>query len=384
MMPSTSSLLNHPTYAEINLSAFHSNVKALKAHITEKCKLLAVVKTDAYGHGIVPIAKEAVKAGADRLGVTTVNEGILLREAGINLPIQLLSPIGDGAYELAVHHDLIASVSSVEDAEALQAAALEQNKEALVHLKINTGLNRFGIEPEEASDFCESCYDLEGIRWEGIYTHFSHADEGDWKRTATQFHIFQSVVKTLENKGFSFPIHHVGGSTIALEKEKMHLDMVRPGIALFGYPPAKRQDGILPLKRVMTVRTKLIAIRDIREHQLVGYGGIYESPSVERIGIIQVGLGDGYKMALSNNGEVLIKGKRASVIGSISLDQSFIQLTHIPGVSYQDRVTILGEDGKESISARDIATWIQSNTDEVLASFTSRIRRVYTYEDACY
>lgn len=340
--------------------------------------LLVVVKTDAYGHGIVPIAHEAVKAGADRLGVTTVMEGVRLRENGIQIPVHLLSPITEEQAEVVVHHNLIASVSSGSVAKAISNAALKLQKHAVVHLKINTGLHRFGIEPEQALAFCIACYHLESIVWEGIYTHFSNADKGDWDTTDRQFQRFMEVVDSLKEVGYTFPIHHVGASSIALEKQIMHLEMVRPGIALFGYPPADRQMNLLPLIPVMTLKTKLINIRIVPAYVSIGYGASYVTNSIEKIGIIPIGLGDGYKMALSNKGEVLIKGKRAKIIGSISLDQTFINVTDIPDVELDDEVILIGSQDNEQISAKDIAGWIDSNVDEVLASLMSRIHRVYT------
>ncbi|RKQ30504.1 alanine racemase [Oceanobacillus halophilus] len=372
----SNSLVESHTVAEIDLSAFRSNVLALRERV-DKSIFLAVIKTNAYGHGIVPIAMEAVKAGANRLGVTTVEEGALLRESGIHVPIHVLSTITTDQADDLVYYHLIASISSERTAKAISTSAVKQNRDAIVHLKINTGLHRFGIEPEQAIDFCHLTYHLPNLYWEGIYTHFSNADEGDWDTTEDQFHLFCETVKTLEGKGFYFSLKHVGASTIAIERKDMHLDMVRPGIALFGYQPDIRQKKLISLKPVMKLKTELVHIRLLPANSKVGYGGDYITNDIENIAILPIGHGDGYKRRLSNNGYVLVRGQRVKIVGTIALDQTFINVTNIPGVQEGDEVILIGNQGSEQISARDVANWINSNVDEVLASLMNRIRRIY-------
>ncbi len=287
-----------PTAARINLTAFHENVLQLKQH-ANKSMLMAVVKTNAYGHGIVPISREAARAGADCLGVSTVEEGALLRENGITLPIHLLGTVPSGQAQAIVIYQLTASISSLSLARAISAAAEKHDTVAAVHLKIDTGLHRFGVTPGEAADFCEACKSLPGLAWEGIYTHFSSADEGDWDTTKSQFSLFMHTVEKLQRKGFSFPVKHVGGSSIALERKDMHLDMIRPGIALFGYPPAERQRNIIPLRPVLTLKTQIIQLHDLPPDTPVGYGGEYVTTGQEKIAVIPIGMGDGYRKSLT-------------------------------------------------------------------------------------
>ncbi|WP_085991610.1 alanine racemase [Oceanobacillus senegalensis] len=379
MLQHVNSLVEGHTVAEINLAALRSNVQALKNKIDHRI-FLAVIKTDAYGHGIIPIAKEALKAGADRLGVTTVEEGILLRQNGIYIPIHILSTITPEQAEYVVRYRLIASISSEYTARAISKEAVKQNQSASVHLKVDTGLHRFGIDPLKAIEFCHHCYYLPHLFWEGIYTHFSSADEGEWDTTEKQFQLFMDTVKNLEKKQFYFPLKHVGASTITIERKDMHLDMVRPGIALFGYHPAVRQRNIVTLKPVMTLKTKLVLKRSLAANSQVGYGGDYVTKGQETIGIIPIGHGDGYKRRLSNNGHVLIRGKRVEIVGTISLDQTFINITNLIDAKEGDEVVLIGRQGQEEISARDIADWIHSNVDEVLASLMYRIKRKYIDE----
>jgi alanine racemase len=365
-----------PTIAEINLTAFHDNIKRIKKAV-KNSMLLAVVKTNAYGHGIVPISREAIRAGAERLGITTVEEGVLLRKSGIVVPILLLSPITSEQVTASVTYELTASISTEQLAYAISHEAAKQKRIANVHLKLDTGLHRFGINPHHAIDFCKSCYNLPSLNWEGIYTHFSSADEGDWVTTERQFTLFMTTVATLKQHGFIFPIRHVGGSTIAIERADMHLDMVRPGVALFGYHPALRQRKDMTLKRVMKLKSKIIQVRSLPPNTPVGYGGSYVTTSTEKIAIVPIGHGDGYKRALSTKGEMLVNGKRAKIVGTISLDQTLINVTTIPGASVGDEVVLIGTQGEEEISTREVAEWMDSIVDEVVASLMGRVKRVY-------
>ncbi len=367
-----------PTVAEVNLRAFRDNVDVFKTIATDSgSQLMAVIKTNAYGHGVVPIGHAAIEAGADRLGVTTVEEGVLLRENGIDVPIHLLSSINTSQVADAVAYDLTISVSSQELAVAVHAAALKQGKTATVHLKLDTGLHRFGIAPENAWDFCRSCYHLTGLYWEGIYTHFSSADEGDWTTTEQQFTLFMDTILDLNEGDYNFPIKHAGASTIAMERNDMHLDMIRPGIALFGYTPEIRQQNKLTLKPVMALKSNILLVRELPPNTPVGYGGSYVTSDDEKIAIVPVGHGDGYKRALSNKGEVLVNGQRARIAGEISLDQMMIDVTHINDVRNGDEVVLMGEQGGDAISARDIADKVDSIVDEVLSSLMERVPRVY-------
>ncbi|RYG73709.1 alanine racemase [Lentibacillus lipolyticus] len=378
-MAQPTELTSHgPTKAEVDLTAFRDNVDVFKT-IAENSgsQLMAVVKTNAYGHGVVPIGHAAIEAGADRLGVTTVEEGALLRKHGISVPIHVLSSITPAQVADAVRYDLTLSVSSRALAEAIHAAAVSQAKTAPVHLKLDTGLHRFGIAPEHAREFCRSCYHFTGLYWEGIYTHFSSADEGDWETTEKQFTLFMNIVMELNECGYNFPIRHAGASTIAMEREDMHLDMIRPGIALFGYTPEVRQQDRLPLKPVMTLKSKILHVRTIPPATPVGYGGNYVTSGYEKLAVVPVGHGDGYKRALSNKGEVLVHGKRAAIAGEISLDQMIINVTPIGDVREGDDVILMGSQGGDTITARDIADKVDSIVDEVLASLMERVNRVY-------
>lgn len=376
MMYKLAQSATRPTMATIDLNAFKRNIRTLKKHARSKY-FLAVVKTNAYGHGIVPMAQAALEAGADWLGITTLEEGIKLRESSIEAPLLLLSDSFTSQVPDIVAYDLTASVSSAFIAEKLSAEAIKQNCRVKVHMKIDTGLYRFGVSPNEVLPFCDACYDLPGLYWQGVFSHFSDADNGNWQKTERQFSLFNDVVEMLEGHGFKFPIQHVGGSTITIERSDMHLNMVRPGIALFGYHPSQVQKPMISLTPVMQLATNILSLKDVPASTQVGYGGNYLTKKTERLAVLPIGLGDGFSRALSNKGSVLVGGKRANIVGNISLDQTIIDVTHISGVKAGDIVVIIGKMGKEEITAEEIAGWMGSIVDEVLACFTDRIPRVY-------
>ncbi|SFB33235.1 alanine racemase [Lentibacillus halodurans] len=365
-----------PTVAEVDLGAFRDNVRTFKKHI-EDSMLMAVIKTNAYGHGIVPIGRAAIRAGADRLGVTTVEEGALLRERGIKKPIHILSSIMCDRVTDVVTYDLTASVSSLQLAHALSREAEKQHKIASVHLKIDTGLHRFGIQPDKAVSFCRSCFYLPGLEWEGVYTHFSSADEGKWTTTEREFTLFMNTVSKMGASGYLFPVRHTGASTIAIERRDMHLDMVRTGIALFGYPPELHQYDMISLKPVMELKSIILHVRELPPNTPVGYGGSYVTSGYEKIAVVPIGHGDGYHRALSNNGQMLVNGERANIIGMVSLDQTLIDVTHLPNVNEGDEVVLMGRQENDYISAREIAGWMDSIVDEVLAGLKERVERIY-------
>lgn len=376
MMYKLTQSATRPTLATIDLNAFKRNLRTLKEH-AQSDYFLAVVKTNAYGHGIVPIAQAALEAGADWLGITTLEEGIKLRENGIEAPLLLLSDSFTGQVPDIVAYDLTASISSSLLARKLSSEAIKQNSLVHIHLKVDTGLYRFGIPPNEALTFCNECYDLPGLYWEGIFSHFSDTDDEHWEKTERQFSLFKDTVGHLEEHGFNFPIKHVGGSTITIERSDMHLNMVRPGIALFGYHPSPSQKSLLTLTPVMQLATNILSLKDVPAGTPVGYSGNYVTKRDEKLAILPIGLGDGFSRALSNNGYVLVSGKKANIVGNISLDQTVIDVTHIPHVKAGDVVVVIGKMGDEEITAEEIAGWMGSIVDEVLACLTDRVPRVY-------
>jgi alanine racemase len=354
-----------------------ANVKILKSLCMGKY-FMAVLKADAYGHGSVEVAKEVLKAGVDRIGVSLVEEGAHLRHSGIKAPIQVLSALSAEQAEDIIDCDLISSVSGIGFVRKLSSMAQERKKKAIVHLKIDTGLHRFGVLPDHAFQFCKETFRLPNLEWEGVFTHLSDADNGDWKLTSDQVYLFEETLRDLAGSGFIFPIKHVGGSSIAIERPDMHFDMVRPGISLFGYCPSTRQEKLVSLQQVMQIKTKITQIRSVEPLTKVGYGGGYRTEGWTRIGTLPIGFGDGYHKAFASHGVVLVQGNRCKIAGSISLDQTLIDLSPVPEAREGDEVVILGKQGDEIITGREMATWMDGVPDQVVACLTRRMRRVYT------
>lgn len=365
-----------PTVAVIDLAAMRSNVKALKKLAGGKL-FMAVVKTNAYGHGAVQAARAALQAGAGRLGVSLVEEGAILREAGITAPIHVLSAASPDQAKDIVEFNLIASVSSASLARELNAAAAAGGKKIKVHLKLDTGLHRFGVLPEDSPGFCEKVYGLPNLEWEGAYTHLSSADEGDWELTEQQVNLFKKALKNLEGRGYSFPVKHVGGSTIAIERPDMHFDMVRPGIALFGYCPSPRQEKLVRLEQVMSIKTRIAQVRDLPAGTPVGYSGAYRTGKDTRVAVLPVGFGDGYSRAVSGKAEVLVGGKRCRLAGKVSLDQVLVDLEPVPEAGEGDEVVLLGRQGGDMITGREMAEWMNGIPDQVVSTLTARMPRMY-------
>jgi len=365
-----------PTVAVIKLRALRKNVESLKSLSRGKL-FMAVLKADAYGHGLLEIAREVLRSGADRIGVSLVEEGAILRDSGIKIPIHVLSAVSPDQAQDVMDYDLISSVSDIEFIRKLSSVAQSRKRKAKVHLKIDTGLHRFGVLPDRAFQFCSEAYGLPNLEWEGAFTHLSDADNGDWKRTLDQVSLFEETLKDLGQRGFSFPIKHVGGSSIAIERPDMHFDMVRPGIALFGYCPSPRQEKLIKLSPVMEIRTKIIQIRRVGPHTRVGYGGIYRTDPETRIATLPIGFGDGYHRAIAGYAVGLVHGKRCKIAGSISLDQTLMDLAPVPEAREGDEVVLLGAQGNERITGWEMAGWMNGIPDQVISCLTKRMPKTY-------
>lgn len=368
-----------PTVADINLTALYKNFETLKKRINEKSLTMIVVKADAYGHGLVQISREVIKLGADRLGVATVEEGVKLRKAGITHPIHLLGSFPFNQVEEVVLNNLIASVSDEILAMEINNQSKKLNKKTKVHLKINSGLNRFGINPKNTLSFCENYYSLPHLVWEGIYTHFSQADSRDWSTTDEQFYQFKTLVNKLEANGFCFPVKHVANSTLIIENPEYHLDMVRLGVALYGAYPNKNQENLIQLYPVMNITSSIISIREVNKNNFVGYGKEYfTGEKCKKIAIIPIGSADGYKSILSKDGRIIVNDRLVRIFGGISLDFTMIDVTGINNVHLNQKVTLLGASKNKFITINDMALWANLIPDEIFISISQRVRKEYT------
>ncbi|MGM8365250.1 alanine racemase [Virgibacillus sp. W0181] len=361
------------TQMRISLPLLKQNINIIKKEIEPKI-LLGVVKANATGHDILSISNILIDEGINRLAVTTVEEGVFLREKGIDVPILVLgSALPNQAKEI-VNYNLTTTISAEALLSEVSKLAVQTNKTVSVHLKLDTGLHRYGILPEDIIAFCEEWYYAPNIKWEGIYSHFSNADIADWYTTDEQFNTFNHVVNELSALGFTFQIKHIGGTAVVFRK-KYHLDMVRVGIGLFGYPPID-DENFKKLKPVLTIASQIVQIKNISKGTPIGYGGNYITSRDEKIALIPLGHSNGYKRGYAKEGYALVNGKKAKIVGAISLDQALLNVTDIEDVSVGDEVVVLGYQGDQHLSANELANWIDSSSDEVLGSWSDRLLRV--------
>ena len=361
-----------PAWAEIDLGAVRDNVRAIAATLHPPARVMAIVKADAYGHGAPAVAREAVDAGAAALGVATADEGVQLRRAGMGGPILLLGYTSPEEADAAVAHDLSVTVFQTEVARALSRAASRAGRRAKIHIKIDTGMGRIGITPNEAASVVREAVALDGIALEGCFTHLATADEPDLGPARAQLEIFRSVLRQLEAAGITLGFRHAANSAAVLALPESHLDLVRPGIALYGIPPAPHLAGRLPLRRAMRLRARITHVKRVEPGTAIGYGRTYRAARATTIATIPVGYADGYPRVLSGLGEVSLGGRRVPIAGRISMDQCMIDVG-AAAVRVGDEVELWGED----VPVEDVAGLAHTIAYELLARVSRRVPRVF-------
>ena len=373
--------MEHTTWAEVDLSAIAHNARSLQQHITAKTILCAVVKANGYGHGALPVAKTALRNGAQRLAVGRVEEGAALRQAGIEAPILLMCYAIPGQATDIVRYGLTPTVNSLDLGRSLSRAVAEHGAPDLpLHIKIDTGMGRFGVLPEEALDFAQALAGLPGLSLEGLYTHFCTADEADIACTSGQFEVYQQVVARLEQAGLRFAVHHVANSAATLRFPHMHLDMVRCGIALYGLRPSPDTPLPFPLRPAMALKSRVGRVRTLPAGWGISYGRDYVTSEPTRVALVPLGYGDGYHRLLSSRGAVLIHGQRAPILGRVCMDQFVVSVHDIEGVKEGDEVVLFGRQGQAELPAEEVAAWAETIDYEVVTSVLSRVPRVYLGE----
>ena len=365
------------TWAEIDLDAIALNAASLKAHAGGKAELMVTVKANAYGHGAVPVARAAMEGGATRLAVHRTLEGVQLRQAGITAPILIMGYTLPAESERIVRWDLTPTVNSQPQAEALSAAAMAAGKPLPIHVKIDTGMSRYGLLPDEVLDFVRFLSRLPGLVLEGLYTHYAVADLADKTFTRHQFGIYMDVVKRLEAAGFTFPLKHVANSAATLDLPEMALDMVRCGIALYGLRPSDEVEPAVPLRPALTLKSRVARVRTLPAGASISYGRTYITDKPTRVALVPVGYGDGYHRILSNRGAVLIHGQRAPIVGRVCMDQFVVDVSHILDVRLHDEVVLIGQQGEGHIPAEEVARWAETINYEVTTGLLPRVVRVY-------
>jgi alanine racemase len=372
--------IHQATRAVIDLSAIVHNLGLVRKLVGRKVKICAAVKADAYGHGIEQVSRILRAAGTEWLGVDSTWEGKRLREAGIEGPILVLGPTPPRESPLIVAQGLSQVITSLELAEALSQEARQQGREVGIHLKVDSGMGRLGIKPEEALTFCKNLRKLPGLHYEGLMTHFALAHSKDKSFTMRQLEAFRETSRVLEARGFRFSLHHAANSAAIIDLPEAHLDMVRPGIMIYGHFPSSEVSSRLPLRPALTLRTEIGHLKSLQPGESVSYGRLFVASRQTKVAILPVGYADGYDRKLSNRAQVLVQGRRVPVIGIICMDMTAVDVTDIPGVKAGNEVILLGRQGKGEISAEQIAAWLDTISYEVLTRIGSQVERVYLLE----
>ena len=345
-------------WAEVDLDAIWENMVHMKENIAEKTKILAVIKTDGYGHGGVPIAKMLEQLDfMFGYAAATYEEAHVLREAGVKKPILILGYTFPYCYEELIREEIRPAVYRRDTVEELVAAAAKVGQKAKVHIKVDTGMGRIGITPdEEGLEFVRFLMGHPELEVEGIFTHFAKSDEEDKTSAYHQLALFQNFIDRIQTElGLTIPVKHCSNSAAILEMPQANMDMVRAGITTYGlYPSEEVSKDIVPLRAAMSLYSHIVYCKTIHAGQSVSYGGLFTAQKDTRVATIPVGYGDGYPRSLSGKGYVLIRGKKAPILGRVCMDQFMVDISEIPGVMEGDKVTLLGVDGTERITAEEL------------------------------
>jgi len=369
-----------PTYAEIDLGAIHYNLKQVRQQVGPRPRIMAVVKANAYGHGMIPVAASVLQeALASYLGVAIVEEGITLRQNGIDAPVLVLTAPPEPQLELFVEHNLGATLCSMSIAHKLDGIAGGAGKKAVVHIKVDTGMGRIGIPPKDAMAFINKVRSLQHIEVEGIFTHFATSDGKNLSYARKQLSDFISLLRELDAAGIRIPIKHCANSGAVLQLKESYLDMVRPGIVLYGYYPSRETRKSIALKPAMSIRSRIEFMKTVEKGTSVSYGRRYYTKSKTNIASVSIGYADGISRRLTNKAKVLVNGKKYPVVGTICMDQLMIDLGQRSACKVGDRVTLLGRDGGEEISCWKISDTLGTIPYEIFCAVSERVPRSYIY-----
>lgn len=366
-----------PTRALVDLSALRHNLDQVRKRLAASCGILAVVKADGYGHGAVKVSRTLVRAGVTGLGVSTLQEGILLREAGLHVPVLLMGALLPHQYGDVLAHRLTPVIHDQETALRLADYTAAKDLACPVHIKVETGMGRLGLTADEVLPLLQSgCFD-KALRLEGLMTHLADADGGQPGYTDEQVARFRGVAERLAAAGLSVPLIHAANTAAILRYPSSHFTAVRPGIMLYGYHTLPTDPPGLDLKPVLTLAATVVQVRALKTGDSVSYNRQFVAPRTSRIAVLPIGYADGYSRALSNRGTVLLRGRRVPVCGRVCMDMTMVDVTDVPEVRTGDEAVLIGRQGDQTISAADLAGWIGTIPYEVLCAIGPRVPRLY-------
>jgi len=382
-----------PIWAEVSLGALKHNLNAIRSYVNpanEKRKVLCIVKGNGYGHGGPQVAKALEKFGADWFGVTCTEEGIAVRKAGVKKPVLILTSFVAGEEPHLLKYDLTPVIHRCEQLADLNRAATRHAKRKPVtfHLKMDTGMNRLGIAPEDVECFARQLAKCKHLRLDGVFTHFASSevflDSAVGRQTREQEERFYAALERLKKLGIDPGIVHLANSAAIASRPETWADMVRPGAILYGYHPGydpaelrEESERKLPLKPVMSLRTRIISLRNVPTGQGIGYNSQFVTRRPSKIGVLAAGYGDGIHRSLGNKGNVLVRGILAPIVGIVSMDVTMVDVTDVPDVALGDVVTIYGTSGNEILPANRVARGIGTVTSDLLCAVSARVPRFY-------
>ncbi len=364
--------------AEIDLKNLRDNFDSVRKRVGPDIKVMAVVKANGYGHGMIEVARALTDFGADYLGVGSLEEGIELRTNGVWIPILVLTGVLGSQLREFVENDLDIAVSSLELARRISSES-GAGKRAKVHLKIDTGMGRIGVHSEHAPRFVEEVCAMKQLDVVGIYSHLATAADKDKTFALQQLERFAGVLREIESRGIRIGLRHIANSGAILDLPQSYHTMVRPGIMLYGAYPTKETSQSIPLAPVLSLKSNVVFIKEVAAGTSISYGRTFYTRQKTKIATIPVGYGDGYSRRLSNQGQVLIGGKRYPVTGVVCMDQFMVDVGREADIHVGDEVTLIGRDGNEAITAWDLADRIGTIPYEVLTGIAARVPRSYVH-----
>lgn len=364
----------------VDLSALRHNYRQLRRLCAPGVKFMAVVKADAYGHGLLPAARALAAEGADYLGVGSLEEGLALRQAGLNLPVLLLLGIRPEEAGPAVAADLDVSLFRLDVAQALAAAAAAQGKKAQVHLKVDTGMGRLGLMPEEILPFLDGLRAYPQLEVLGLTSHLAVADLEDKSYTIRQLEQFTGVLRAARGRGWTLPLSHIANSAALWELKDAHFAMVRPGIMLYGSPPAPERQIPVLLQPVMSLATQVLQVKRLGPGESISYGCTFTTADWCRLAVLPIGYANGYSRLFSNRGEVLIRSLRAPIRGRVCMNLTMVEVSHLPEIEAGEPVILLGQSDSAQLTGDELAGWAQTISYEIYLALGNANPRRYVGE----
>ena len=367
----------HTTSATVNLSALAHNLSQIQGRLSHGCRIIAVVKANAYGHGATDIARALVDSGVSRLAVASVEEGVALRDEGIDADILVLADLFDKYIRELVEFRLTPVITEQRLLPTLAKAAETVTPPFPIHVKVDTGMGRLGFSPPELAALFNALPAWKSLRIEGFMTHLADSDGEDPSHTEQQLKTFRGVLEQVEQRGIKVPFLHVANSAAIVRYPQSHFSLVRPGIMLYGYHTLPQSVPWPTLQPVLSLRSTVMQLRTIKPGETVSYNRTFVAKRLSTIAVVPVGYADGYNRRLSNRGFVLIHGRRAPIVGLVCMDMTMVDVTDIPSVQVGDAVTLIGRDGTDAILADDLARWTDTIPYEILCGIGPRIPRLY-------